>query len=149
MAMNGAARRESAKKRQGRLHFVPGVNVAGFLSHDDAVRKCSTRVVEPPEAREELAELEVARNVLRMSLKESLEVFRGCGIIPELHAFQRQTVPRKRVAGFFSDELLEHFAARLLRLGHRMNTRIIFTLRQARQARNSDFAEPQFSMPGR
>ena len=43
----------------------------------------------------------------------------GGGVVPQLHAFERQSVSREGVAGFLGDELLEHFAARLLCLvGH-------------------------------
>jgi hypothetical protein len=42
-----------------------------------------------------------------------VKVASGSGIVPELHALERQSVSRKGVAGFLGDELLEHFPARL------------------------------------
>ena len=50
---------------------------------------------------------------------------RGRLIVAELGAFERQPVAGKGVGGFLGHELFQNFAARLLRLGHGMNTRII------------------------
>ena len=41
----------------------------------------------------------------------------GC-IVPELDAFQSQSVSRECIARFLGDELLEDFASRLLRIRH-------------------------------
>jgi hypothetical protein len=62
----------------------------------------------------------------------------GGAIIPQLCAFVRQPIKGKGVTRFCGNELLEHFTARLLRLGHRMKHRIIFVLPQSRKVPNSN-----------
>lgn len=124
------------KLRQGRLHFVAGVNISRLLGDNDAIRKCPACFVEPPETGQELAELEISCHIGGMFVKEYSEMIIGGAIIPELGAFERESVARKSIARFFGDELLEHFPARLLRLGHGMKRRIIFALLQPSQARN-------------
>jgi hypothetical protein len=50
-----------------------------------------------------------------------VKVASGGGVVPELYAFQRQSVASKRVVRFLRDELLEHFAARFLCVGQGEN----------------------------
>ena len=110
---------------QGRLHFISGMNVPRFLGDDDAVGKGSARFFEPPETCKELPELEISCHISGVVVKESSKIINGGAIITELRAFMSQTVQRKSVAGFLGDELLEHFPARLLTLGHGEKHRII------------------------
>ena len=110
---------------QGRLHFIAGMNVARLLGDDDAVRKGSARFFEPPQTRKELPELEISCHISGVVVKESSKIINGGAIITKLCAFMSQTVQRKSVAGFIGDELLQHFPARLLTLGHGKKHRII------------------------
>src|SRR5580693_1457810 len=76
-----------------------------------------------------LAELEVTGHIFRVGFQELLEMRGGGIVVTELHAFQRQSVARESVRGFFGDKLLQNFPAWLLCLGHRLKTRIIAGLR--------------------
>ncbi len=78
-----------AQQRQRRLHFVPRVHVSRFLSDYDAIGKEFPRLIEPPEARKELAELEVSRGIIGIGFEELVKVASGGGIIPQLHALKR------------------------------------------------------------
>ena len=120
-------RRGAALAEQGQcsLHFVAGVHVAGFLGDDDAVGQEFPRFLGAAEAPEELAKLEIAGDVVRMRFEEFLEMLGSRGIVAEFHTFERESVAGEGVGRFFSDELLEHFAARLLCLGHTLEARII------------------------
>jgi len=84
-----------------------------------------------------LAKLEIARDVLGVGFQQLLEMRGGGVVVAELHTFQRESVARECVGGFFGYKLLENFAARLLCLGHRMKARIIAGLR--RHAKRAHF----------
>lgn len=118
-------RKDSAKRFERGLHFVPRVDVARLCRDDDAVRERFAGFFGAPQTSEKLAELIVAGHVFRMLFAQLLEVAEGRLVVSELDAFERQAVARKGIGGPFGDELLEEFAARLLCLGHRMKARII------------------------
>jgi acyl-CoA hydrolase len=144
----GAA--NSTQKRQGRLHLVARVRIAGLLRDNDAVREQLARLRNAAEARQELAELSVTGHVIRMRVQELLEMFRGGGIVAELDAFESQPIACEGVRGFFGDELLEHFAARLLSLGHGLKARIITGLStRAKRARALRMRRTPFRMAKR
>jgi hypothetical protein len=104
----------SAQKRERCLHFVPRVHISGLLCDDDTVGQQFPRLIELPEARKELAELEISRGITGIGYKELAEVA-GCGrIIPQLHALKRQSVSRKGVGRFLGNELFKQLSAGLL-----------------------------------
>jgi hypothetical protein len=117
-----------AKLRQGRLHFVAGVDISRLLGDNDAIRKCPASFVEPPKTGQKLAELEVSCHIGGMFVKEFCEMIIGGAIISEFRAFERESVAGKCIVRFCGDELLKHFTPRLLRLGHGRKRRIIFAL---------------------
>ena len=102
---------ELAQQRQGRLHLVPRVHISCLLCDDDAVGKQFSRLIEPPESRKELAELEVTRGIIGIGFEELVKVASGGGIVTQLHAFERQSVSRESVGWFLGDELFEEFAS--------------------------------------
>jgi hypothetical protein len=87
------------------------MHVSSFLRDDDTVGKKFPRLIEPPETRKELAELEVSRGIIGIGFEEFVKVASGGGIIANLHALERQSVSRKSVARFLGDELLEELAS--------------------------------------
>jgi hypothetical protein len=103
-----------AKQGQGRLHFVPRMHIPRFLRDDNSVGKKFARLIEPPETRKELAELEISRGVAGIGFEELVEMASGGIVVTELDAFQGQAVPREGVGWFLGDELLELFASRFL-----------------------------------
>ena len=138
LSMCGARGRREVltQHREGSFHFVPRVRVARFLRDDDAVGKKFARLIDLPETRQMLAELEVSRNVLGMNFEEFVEVASGSGVVPQLHALERKSVAGKSVAWLVGNELLEDLAARfLLCSGHRINARYYSERARAIQAR--------------
>jgi len=87
------------------------MHVSSFLRDDDTVRKKFPCLIEPPETRKELAELEVSDGIIGIRFEESVKVASGGRIIAKLHALERQSVSRKSVARFLGDELLEELAS--------------------------------------
>ena len=73
------------------------MHVSCLLRDNDPVGKCFPRLFKPPEARKELAELEVSRRVIGIGFEELVKVASGGIIIPQLHAFERQAVPREGI----------------------------------------------------
>src|SRR5712692_4459006 len=107
------------------FHFGTGVVVAFFLGDRDPSGKNLARFSGSSKLRQQLAEVEVAGDVVGTGGKEFAEMLFGGGRIAGVHTFHRQTVAGKGVAGFGGDELFEFLAARLGRLGHESNRRII------------------------
>ena len=99
------------------MHFIAGMHVSRALRHHDTVRKHLARFVQTPHPRKQLPILKVAGHITRIHLEKLLEMKSSSRIIPELHAFKRQPVARKRVRRFIGYELFERFTPRLLCLG--------------------------------
>jgi len=107
------------------LGLVAGVHVASFLGGSNSGSEDLFGFSDAPEAREELAVLEIAGDVVRMGREQLLEV-PGCRfVIGELRAFKCQAVAREGVVRIRGDEPFEDFPASLLRLGHGSKARII------------------------
>jgi hypothetical protein len=81
------------------------------LCDDDTVGKKFPRLIKPPETRKQLAELEVSRGIIGIGLEEFVKVASGGGIIPQLHALERQSITGKGVAWLLGDELFEELAS--------------------------------------
>ena len=92
--------------REGGFHFVPRVRVARLLCDDHSVGEKFARLIDSPETRQVLAELEVSRDVLGMNFEEFVEVASGSRIVPQFHALEREPVTRKSIARLVGDELL-------------------------------------------
>lgn len=69
------------------------------------------RLLGPAQARKQLPELEVSRNVPGIGFEQPLEVAYRGWIVSEICALESESVSRERVAWLLGDKLLENFAA--------------------------------------
>jgi len=129
------------------FHFGTGVVVAFFLGDRDPAGKNLARFSGSSKLRQQLAEVEVARDVVGIGDKEFPEMLFGGGRVARVHTFHCQAVAGKGVSGFGGDELFEFLAARLGGLGHKSNGRIIAGCAlNAKQAR--EFSQREFNAEG-
>jgi hypothetical protein len=109
------------------FHFRAGMLVASFLGDDHSGSEDAACVVAAAEAHEELAELLVGGDIVRMRLDEFAEMLFGGGGVAQVHAFDGQAVTGKGVVRFCGNKFFEALAARFLlkRLGHGWEAGII------------------------
>lgn len=103
---------------EGRFHFRTGMVVADALRDPDAGGEDLFRFLGASQAGQQLSQLLVAGDVVRMLGEQFAEVFDGGVVVTALRAFERQAVARECVVGMGGGELFEHLAPRFLRLGH-------------------------------
>ena len=107
------------------MHFVACVSISGTLGGDDALREHFARVLVAAEAREKLAVLVIAGNVVGMIFDQMLKMPACSLIVAKLHAFEGKSITGERIRRARGDELFENLTAGLLRLGHCARPRII------------------------
>jgi hypothetical protein len=88
--------------------------VAGAVGGFDAAGECAPGFFDLRLAREELAVLEIAGDVIGVGGEELLEILRGGGVVALIGAFDGQTVEREGVIRVSCGEFFEHLAARFL-----------------------------------
>ena len=121
----GPGRAALSEGEQQGLGFIARVRVPSFLCGEDAGGKDALGFFGASDARQELAELKVSGDVFGMKLQQLLELRGGRGVVAQPGAFQRQSVTCERIIRIRGNECFQNLAARLLRLGHGRDTRII------------------------
>src|SRR5580658_3886656 len=97
--------------------------ISGAMCGFDAGGECGASFVVAREAREHLAVLEVAGDIVRVRRQKLLKMLLRGGRVVLIGAFDGQAVEGKGVIGMRSDKLLQHGAAAFLLLWFSHNFR--------------------------
>lgn len=107
------------------LRFIARVKIASVLRGENPSGEDSSGLVDASEPSEKLAVVKVSGDIRGMRRKQLLKMRDRGRIVSDIGAFQRQAVAGESVVWFRGDEAFENRAARVLRLGHGEEARII------------------------